>query len=151
MWRKIKPYVISCLIPLAIGGVSSWLTKDFTKGFNQPPLAPPNWLFPIVWTILYILMGISAALVYLSAQRDNIRGLFFYGLQLGLNFIWTLVFFRARAYLAAVGILIGMIVAITAMILEFQKIKPLAAWLQVPYLYWCFFALYLNVGVWLLN
>ena len=151
MWQKIKPYVIACLIPLLVGGLASWLTKDYTGGYNQPPLSPPDWLFPIAWTILYILMGISSAIVYQGYHRNRERALLLYILQLGLNFIWTIVFFRFQAYMLAVIILMTMILVITAMILDFYKINYLAGWLQVPYLYWCFFALYLTIGVYILN
>lgn len=151
MWTKIKPYIIPCLIPFIVGGLSAYLTRGQMSGFSQPPFAPPAWVFPIAWTILYLLMGISSGIVYHGYHRNRERALVIYALQLVLNFAWSIVFFKFTLYSIANIILAVMIVLITAMILDFYKISPIAGWMNVPYLYWCFFALYLTVGVWVLN
>ena len=151
MWQKIKRYFIPCLIPLLTGTISAWLTKDYMTGFVSPPFNLPAWLFPIVWSVLYILMGVSSGIVYYGYHRNRERALIIYFLQLVLNFSWSIIFFRFALYNAAAVVLSVMIVLITAMVLEFYKIDYLAGAINVPYLYWCFFALYLNIGVSFLN
>lgn len=151
MWQKIKRYFIPCLIPLLTGAISAWLTKDYMTGFVSPPFNLPAWLFPIVWSVLYILMGVSSGIVYYGYHRNRERALIIYFLQLVLNFSWSIIFFRFALYNAAAVVLSVMIVLITAMVLEFYKIDYLAGAINVPYLYWCFFALYLNIGVSFLN
>lgn len=157
MWKKIKPYVISILIALGVGGLAAWLTMDSMEIYgmiNQPPLSPPGWLFPVVWTVLYVLMGISAALIYknkrASADEKKIA-LKIYGFQLIVNFFWTLIFFNLRSYLFAFLWLILLWILIIVMIVRFVRIKPLAGWLQIPYLLWVTFAGYLNFMIYLLN
>ena len=118
----------------------------------KPSLSPPGWVFPIVWTILYILMGVSAYLVWTSEKsgKRNIA-LGAYAVQLALNFIWTIVFFGFDAYLAAFAILVMLWLAILFMILAFYGVNKAAAYLQIPYLLWVTFAGYLNLAIWLLN
>lgn len=107
MWKKLKPYIISILIALGTGGLSAFLTKnsmEVYKNINQPPLAPPMILFPIVWLILFILMGISSAIIYTKRStnpREALSGLIIYGLQLIVNFFWRIIFFNMQAYLFA--------------------------------------------------
>lgn len=151
-----KPYVLWILLAEAVGGLSGWLTKDDVKQYqltvNQPPLSPPGLVFPIVWVILFALMGIGAARIARtpdSPQRRSALGLFF--LQLAFNFFWSFLFFRFQLFGFAALWLLVLWGLILAMILTFRKIDPVAAWLQVPYLLWVTFALYLNLGVWWLN
>ena len=154
--KKWLPYIISAGIALAVGALSGFLTMNGTEIYGvtalKPPLSPPAWLFPVAWTILYTLMGISAAQIWLlpeSAERS--RGLNLYVAQLIINFFWSLIFFNARAYGFAVIWLILLWVLVFKMILQFRKIDPLAAKLQIPYLIWLTFAAYLNIAVWILN
>ena len=157
MWKKLKPYIISILVALGTGGLSAFLTKNSTevyKNINQPPLAPPMILFPIVWLILFILMGISSAIIYTKRStnpREALSGLIIYGLQLIVNFFWSIIFFNMQAYLFAFIWLLLLWVLIIMMILQFRKISPLAAYLQIPYLLWVTFAGYLNIMIFLLN
>lgn len=157
MWKKLKPYIISILIALGTGGLSAFLTKnsmEVYKNINQPPLAPPMILFPIVWLILFILMGISSAIIYTQRStnpREALSGLIIYGLQLIVNFFWSIIFFNMQAYLFAFIWLLLLLVLIIMMILQFRKISPLAAYLQIPYLLWVTFAGYLNIMIFLLN
>lgn len=157
MWKKIKPYVISILIALAVGGLAAWLTRDSMDIYgqiNQPALAPPAWLFPVVWTILYVLMGISAAMIYTNktASADEKKiALKIYGFQLIVNFFWTLIFFSLRNWLFAFVWLVLLWVLIIIMIVRFYRIKPIAGLLQIPYLLWVTFAGYLNFMIYLLN
>ena len=151
-----KIYLVWILITEVVGGLSGWLTREGTKVFGetvaQPPLSPPMLLFPIVWGILYLLMGISAARIYSappSASRS--RGLNLYIAQLIVNFFWSLIFFNAQTFGFAFFWLLLLWLLVLWMILVFHKIDPPAAWLQVPYLLWLTFAAYLNFGVWYLN
>ena len=157
MFQKYKPYIIGCAIPLAIGGLSSLLTMgnmDIYKELNQPALAPPAWLFPVMWTILYVLMGISSTRIYLeaSAPTDVKRdALFTYGVQLVFNFFWSIIFFNRKQFLLSFLWIIALWWLISAMIKQFGKIDAIAAKLQIPYLVWVTFAGYLNFMIWILN
>ena len=117
----------------------------------KPPFAPPGWIFPIVWTILYTLMGISAYLVYISPSLDKSSALTTYVLQLLFTFIWSIVFFNMKQYLLAFFILILLWLSVFFMIRSFAKINTTAARLQIPYLIWITFAGYLNLAIVILN
>ena len=124
-----KTLAIALAIPLAVGGVSALVTRgamaDFSR-LNQPPLSPPGWLFPVVWTILFLLMGLASYLVVTGNAPDGVtrRALTVYGIQLGVNFLWSILFF---------------------------PIQKSAGWLLIPYLLWVTFAGYLNFGIFFLN
>ena len=149
-WKKL----FACLaIPLAVGGLSALLTRkgmEFFQTLQQPPLSPPGWLFPIVWSILYILMGIASYLVLTSGKQDHIT-LTIYGIQLFFNFLWSILFFNFRQYLPAFIWLVILWLLISACIILFYRISKPAAYLMVPYLFWVTFAGYLNFGVYFLN
>ncbi len=149
-----KPFWINLLLPLAVGGLSAFLTADSMEVYQalrQPPLSPPGWLFPIVWAILYVLMGIAAYLVWVRDSTGRNGALLFYGLQLAFNFVWTLIFFNLQNYgLALLWILILWVLILITTVRFFRETKA-AGWLMVPYLLWVSFAVYLNAGVWLLN
>ena len=157
MWKKIKPYVISILIALAVGGLSALLTKgnmDIYSQIQKPKLAPPGFIFPIVWSILFTLMGISSAIVYVKASKEATiqkTGLGVYALQLVVNFFWSILFFNFQAFLFSFLWLILLWILIVIMIVRFYKISHLAAYLQIPYLIWVTFAGYLNLMIYLLN
>ncbi|OGO87680.1 MAG: TspO protein [Clostridiales bacterium GWF2_36_10] len=124
---------------------------DLYNELSLPDLSPPAIVFPIVWTILYILMGISAYLIYSSNSMYKNAAFKIYGIQLLLNFIWSPVFFKMQKCLLAFIILVFLWVAIILMIRVFQRINRLAAYLQIPYLLWVTFAGYLNLSICLLN
>ena len=157
MWEKIKPYIISILIALGVGGLSAFLTRgsmDIYNSVNTPPLSPPSWLFPAVWTVLYILMGISSAIIYKKGKEEgsSVKGaLDVYILQLAVNFIWSIVFFNMRLFFLAFLWLVLLWVLIIVMIKRFWEIDKTAAKLQIPYLLWVAFAGYLSFMIWLLN
>ena len=151
-----KPYAFWILFSEAVGALSGWLTRDGTKIYNetiaQPPLSPPSIVFPIVWGILFGLMGIGAARIYRSpASSARSRSLLLFLIQLAFNFFWSIIFFNFQAFGFAFIWLILLWVLILLMILSFRKVDKLAAWLQIPYLLWVIFAAYLDFGVWLLN
>lgn len=153
---KIKTYLFWILLAEAAGGLAGWLTREdvqiYTDSIAQPPLSPPPLVFPVVWTILYALMGISAARVALTADTlERRRGLWIFGLQLAMNFFWSILFFRFQMFGLALIWLAALWGVILWMITVFARVEPWAAWLQIPYLVWVAFAGYLNLGVWILN
>ncbi|MBQ7566172.1 MAG: tryptophan-rich sensory protein [Oscillospiraceae bacterium] len=154
--RKWKAYAFWIALPEIVGAVSGLLTRTGTKRYAEllvkPPLSPPGVVFPIVWAILYALMGVGAARVWLtpvSGPRRRAIALFF--VQLAFNFFWSIIFFGAQSYLGALVWLIVMWIFILSMTLSFRRLDRPAAYLQIPYLVWVAFAGYLNAGVWLLN
>ena len=141
---------------MGIGALSGFLSREgagtFSETVIQPPLSPPAWLFPVVWSILYALMGISAARISLAPDSPQKKqGLNLYIIQLVLNFFWSLIFFNLQAYGLAFLWLVVLWITVFLMILSFRKADPVAAWLQIPYLIWLTFAAYLSFGVWYLN
>ena len=151
---KLRPLLANLLIPLAVGGFSALLTMDSMEVYqnlNQPPLSPPGWLFPVVWTILFVLMGIAAYLVWMRDSTGRNGALFLYGIQLAMNFGWSLIFFNAQNYMLAFFWLVALWVLILLTTISFFKETKAAGWLMIPYLLWVAFAGYLNAGVWLLN
>ena len=149
-WKKL---LICIVIPLAVGGLSAFLTRDDMQIFeslNQPALSPPGWLFPVVWTILYIMMGIASYLVLVSG-KPNEEALQAYRAQLFFNFLWSIIFFNLEKYLLALLWLVGLWVLILLSIVRFYRISKPAGWLMIPYLLWVTFAGYLNFMIWRLN
>ena len=157
MWKKIRPYIISPLIALAVGGLSAFLSRNGMEAYQnvvQPPLSPPMWLFPVVWSILYILMGVGSAIIYTKLKdvpEDAISALMVYGFQLAVNFFWSIIFFNMQAFLFAFIWLVLLWLLIIVMIVKFSRLSRPAALLQLPYLLWVTFAGYLTLSVWLLN
>jgi tryptophan-rich sensory protein len=147
-------------LPLAVGGLSAFLTSDAMAQFGrleQPPLSPPAWLFPVAWTILYVLMGIASYRLFSFVPADEgqrtIRtvALVLYLLQLAINFSWSLVFFGANAYWVAFGLLLAMWALIIAVMALASRIDRTATYLLVPYVAWTTFAAYLNLMIGILN
>ena len=152
-WKKLLPALI---LPLALGALSSWLNRGAMAKYaalNQPPLSPPGWLFPVVWTLLYLLMGLAAYLVAVSPasgrRRERARSL--YLLQLGFNFFWSSLFFGLGAWLAAFLWLLLLLGLSLICCLLFWHIDRRAGALLLPYLLWLLFAAYLNLSLWLIN
>ncbi len=151
-----KTLAIALAIPLVVGGLSALVTRREMEAFsqlNQPPLSPPSWLFPIVWTILFLLMGLASYLVITGDAPDGVirRALTVYGIQLGVNFLWSILFFNLKWYLFAFCWLVLLWGLILVTMLLFFPIRKAAGWLLVPYFLWVTFAGYLNFGIFLLN
>lgn len=141
---------LTIFLPLLLGGICSILikTKEY-QSFNKPPLSPPGIVFPIVWSILYILMGISFYLSKKKEENDKINSTYYLGLA--INLIWPFIFFNFNLYfIAALWIVLIIIMLIKLMVL-YSKVNKLSTYLQIPYLLWLCFALYLNIGVFILN
>ncbi len=149
-WKKL---ILCLIIPLAVGGLSAFLTKDgmeIFKTLNKPPLSPPGKLFPFVWTILYIMMGFASYIVLVS-KKPNTLGLIAYGVQLFFNFFWSIIFFNKQMYLFSFIWLVVMWLLILAATVLFYRNTKLAGYLMIPYLLWVTFAGYLNFGIYFLN
>ena len=153
--KRYKPLLIALAIPLAVGGLGALLAGGMSDygAMVKPPLSPPGWVFPVVWSILYLLMGLASWRVWKGdATMDQKRkALGLYATQLFLNLLWPIVFFRWQLFLAALILLIGLWVLIFLTIRAFSKIDEKAADLLIPYLLWVSFAVYLNFGIFLLN
>lgn len=149
-----KPLIVSLAVSLGVGGLSALLTRnsmDIYAAIDQPPLSPPGWVFPVVWTVLYILMGIAAWKIWQEGPGERRGALRLYGAKLIFNLFWTLIFFNAQRFgLALIWILI-LWCLILAAIVAFRRVRPGTEWLLIPYLLWVSFAVYLNAGVWWLN
>ena len=148
------------LCPLIVGLISSAITGDAMMNFaqlKQPPLAPPAWLFPVAWSVLYLLMGVASYLIFVSKPRlrrdKNLRKseLVIYFLQLAFNFMWTIFFFKLELRFFSFGWLIVMWLMIFALIVMAFHNKKSAAWCLIPYIIWCTFAAYLNIMIAVLN
>lgn len=145
--------LICILIPLAVGSISALLSGSTLvySELNKPMLSPPSFIFPIVWTILYILMGVSSYIIYSSNSPNKSKALKTYGIQLLFNFCWSIIFFEFSQYLLAFIWLVILILLTGVMIKQFYSISPFTAYLQIPYLVWCLFAAYLNFSIFIMN
>lgn len=137
-------YIISAELAGALSALFTGGYSDFFDKYKEPPLLPPAWIFPVVWTILYAVIGYSAYLVSRYESREAKRALTLYWIQLAVNFSWSIVFFRFEAIWVAFGIIILLIVLVAMMINAFKKVEPAAAYLNIPYISWLLFAAYLN-------
>lgn len=152
-WKKL---LSSIAIPLLVGALAGLFTRNAMMNFElleKPPLSPPGWLFPVVWTILYTLMGISAYLIKMAdateEEKSDALSIYFY--QLVVNFLWSIFFFNFEWYLFSFIWIILLWILILQMIKRFNGISKTAAYLNIPYLLWVTFAAYLNFAIWWLN
>lgn len=151
-----KVYAWAIIIPLAVGAASAFFTSDGMKNLfpsvQKPPLSPPGWIFPVVWSILFILMGISSAKIYLTPfSAEKRKGLRLYIFQLAVNFFWSIIFFNFKEFLLAFIWLLLLLLLIVLMTVSFYKCDKKASYLQIPYILWVCFAGYLNFGIWFLS
>lgn len=156
MSKKTKQFLICLAIPLLVGGLSAFITRggmDTFETINKPSLSPPSWLFPVVWTVLFILMGIASYLVLVSGkpQMEIKRALVVNGIQLIFNFFWSIFFFNFSLYLFSFIWLVLLWLLILATTVLFYRISKPAGYLMIPYLLWVTFAGYLNFQIYLLN
>lgn len=154
--RKRTILILCILLPLLVGAAAAFLTRGGMTAYDimrKPPLSPPGWVFPIVWTILYILMGFASYQVVTARRgREEVgRALFLYGLQLAANFCWPVLFFRQGWYWLSFVWLLLLWYLILQTIFLFEEIRRSAAYLLLPYLLWVTFAGYLNAGIAMLN
>ena len=150
--NKVGIYIRSILLPVLVGGVVGLIISpyiDYT-GLQKPFLAPPSWLFPVVWTILYILMGVSYGILKDNGITDQETDSIYY-LQLAVNALWPIIFFVLKWRLFAFIWIVALIILVIYMISRFYKKNSVAGILQIPYLIWIVFASYLNISIYLLN
>lgn len=159
--RKFWTIALFIAIPVALGFISSLISGNMAEGYGDafvnPPYAPPAWLFPVAWTILYVLMGLGSYFIFACTSRTKkekryrTAALVLYFLQLAINFAWSPVFFGAGNYfLALVMLLVMWLMLLVVMFLIRERCMP-AMWCLFPYALWCLFAMYLNIGVFILN
>ena len=152
-----KKLAISCAVSLGTGALSAVISMPGMVNYQKaakPPLTPPEWLFPVVWTILFLLMGISSYIVYTNRYSDSEtrkQALWIYGAQLLVNFFWPILFFNLSAYLFSFLWIILLLVLVIVMTKKFHTVSPLSGILQIPYVIWTAFATYLTFGVFVLN
>ena len=154
--KHLKTLLLCLLVPLAAGGIGALLAGGFGGSYEamyKPVLSPPGWVFPVVWTALYLLMGYASFLVLASeaSMPRKRRALTVYGVQLGINMLWPLFFFRLGWYTFAFVWLLALVAAVLLCRMLFRYIEKRAGDLLTPYLIWLFFAAYLNLGVAILN
>jgi len=151
-----KPYLAFIALAEGVGALSGWLSREGMQTFSdtvaQPPLSPPMWLFPVVWTVLYALMGFGAARAYgVLPGKDRSTGLNLFGVQLVVNFFWSLIFFNARNFGFAFYWLLLLLALAALMAFFFFRVDKWAGLAQIPYLLWLAFAAYLTFRIWQLN
>ncbi|MBZ9637316.1 TspO/MBR family protein [Clostridium sp. FP1] len=154
--KNIVALIISVLLAEGVGFLSGFLSmtasKDY-KNFNKPSFSPPGWVFPVVWTILFFLMAVAAYRIWMKGKsgEDVTKALILYVVQLFLNFLWSIIFFRFRLYAIAFLELLLLLVFILLTTFEFYRIDKPSAYLMIPYIVWVSFAGVLNYAIWMLN
>jgi len=154
--NQIIKLVASLLLPLAVGGVAAIFTTESIPGWyatlNQPSFNPPNWVFGPVWTTLYTIMGISLFLIWkLPASKERNQAMLIFMVQLLLNFCWSFFFFYFKMIGVALIDIVALWIMIVVMLVHFYKLKPMAAYINIPYLLWVSFATVLNAAYFFLN
>ena len=151
--KKYKTQLIWVGVTLAAGGLGTLLAGNYDvyKTVEKPPFSPPSWVFPVVWTLLYIIIGWAAGNIAASRDLDKGIAIKFYLVQLFINILWPVIFFRFEAAKFALFWLALLIIAVILTFLSFHRIDRKSAWLLLPYLAWCGFAFYLNLGIAALN
>lgn len=154
--KNIIALIISILLAQGVGFLSGFLSMNSSsayENFNKPFFSPPGWIFPVVWTILFALMAVSAYRIWMKGKpgEEASKALLLYGIQLFLNFLWSIIFFRYRLYAIAFLELLVLLVFILLTTFEFYRIDKTAAYLMIPYIAWVSFAGVLNYTIWMLN
>ncbi|QXE17869.1 TspO/MBR family protein [Clostridium sp. 001] len=154
--KHIGKLIISIIIAEGVGAISAFLGMSNQEMYSQlvkPVFSPPGWVFPIVWIILFFLMGTAAYRVWIRGKQGEKvkRALVLYVVQLVLNFMWTIIFFRFQLYGLAFLELMILLVFILMTTFEFSRIDKTAAYLMIPYILWVSFAGILNYAIWMLN
>lgn len=150
---NIRKLLVSIIIPVFLGSIVGFITS-VGNNYNdivQPSFAPPGVVFPIMWTILYTLMGISSYIILESNSYDKIGALGIYILQLIVNLLWSFIFFSFKWYLISFFWILLLIILVVIMIRKFFNISKISAYLQIPYLIWLIFAAILNLSIYILN
>lgn len=149
---KLGTYFKSIIVPLIVGGIVGWIISSFMdyNYLEKPFLSPPSITFPIVWTILYVLMGISYGILKVNNLNDKTTSIIYY-VQLGVNALWPIAFFVLKWRLFAFVWIIFLVFLVGTMVIQFYEKNKISGLLQIPYLLWSLFASYLNISIYLLN
>lgn len=151
-WIQLIVIILITQLAGLLSNVFSGNIREIYTSFIKPPLSPPQWLFGVVWPVLYLLMGIAVYLIYQTPQTpERKKAITLYWIQLLVNFIWPIVFFRFEWYWVSVAVIILLDVLVLITTVWFYKIKKEAGYLMIPYLVWILFATYLNIGIAVLN
>ena len=155
MTQKKKTLIAFIALTFAVGLLAGFLIMDYTDNYlllEKPPVAPPKWLFPVAWNTLYLLISVAGALAYDAVDYSEKRAvLLLYGLQLLLNFLWPVFFFRVGHIMLAFYDLIALWVVILVNIIFYARVNKYSSYLFIPYILWVSFAAYLNYGIYILN
>ena len=154
--NQLIKLVASLLLPLAVGGIAGIFTTEAIPGWyaslNQPSFNPPNWVFGPVWTMLYIILGFSLFLIWkLPSGKERNQAIIVFMVQLIFNFCWSFFFFYFKMIGLALLDIVVLWIMIVAMLVRFYKLKPVAAYINIPYLLWVTFATALNIAYFFLN
>lgn len=155
--RKISIFtlIFALFIPILTGGISAALTGKAMEAYgtmSKPPLSPPAWIFPVAWTILYLMMGLASYYVMVSEEKyGKIMALVLYFVQLAMNFMWSIIFFNRGQYMVAFIWLMIMWGIVIVCSLKFYNLSRIAGFLMIPYILWLTFAAYLNLGTFIVN
>ncbi len=154
--QQVSKFLISILLPLGVGAIAGIFTSKAIPGWyaslNQPSFNPPNWVFGPVWTTLYIILGISLFLIWkLEAGKERNQAILIFMVQLLLNFGWSFFFFYFKMIGVALVDIVALWIMIVIMLYRFYRLKPLAAYINIPYLLWVTFATALNAAYYFLN
>jgi len=152
--KTVQTYAAFILSALLVGALSGYLSSGGMAAYEslmKPPLSPPGWVYMVVWTLLYILMGVGAAMVYLADEPGTRRAMLLYVVQLFFNFMWSILFFDFEWRFVALIWLLVLWVLVAMMMRAFSAVEKMAGRLQIPYLIWLTFAAYLNFATFLLN
>lgn len=144
-------FIFSTELAGVLSGIIAGNSFGLYSSFEKPPLSPPSWVFPFMWAILYAIMGASAYIVYFSDNDNRRKNLAIYGIQLFFNFLWSIIFFRFQFFGFSALIIAVLIALVIYMIMQFKKSSKIAGYINIPYLIWLVFALYLNIGISVLN
>ncbi len=151
-WFQLIVIILITQLAGLLSNVFSGNIGEIYTSFTKPPLSPPQWLFGVVWPVLYLLMGIAVYLIYQTPQTpERKKATTLYWIQLLVNFLWPIVFFRFEWYWVSVAIILLLDVLVLITTVWFYRIKKEAGYLMVPYLLWILFATYLNIGIAVLN
>ncbi len=154
--NQIGKLIASILLPLGVGGIAGMFTSEAIPGWyaslNQPSFNPPNQVFGPVWTSLYTIMGISLFMIWkLPASKQRNQAILIFMGQLFLNFCWSFFFFYFKMIGMALVDILALWIMIVVMLVNFYKLRPLVAYINIPYLLWVTFATALNAAYFVLN
>lgn len=152
---RVTELLISIVSAELVGALSALVSggqfREFFAALEKPPYAPPAWLFPVAWAILYALMGYSAYLIYIADSNGRNKALKIYAAQLFVNSLWSPVFFGMKSFIGGLIVIILLDITVAMMICAFSKVRKNSALINIPYILWCIYATYLTAGIYMLN